>query len=344
MTRVGIIGCGKIAQTRHIPEYYDDPRAEIAGYFDNTPARAAQLTQKYGGRVYDSAAALIEDPKIDAVSICTANSTHAQLTIQALRAGKHVLCEKPMAINLDECMAMTKAAEETGRILMIDQNQRLISGHVKAKELIDEGVIGKVLTFRTTFGHGGPEDWSVEGPQSWFFDKKRAAMGALADLGVHKTDLIQHLTGGRITAVSAMMATLDKRTPSGEPVDVDDNAICIYRMDNGVIGTMTASWTYYGPEDNSTVIYGTGGIMRIYDQLEAPVLVTTRDGERIPYQAGWIQTNDNQTSTGVISAFVDCIENGSEPPISGASVLPAMKAIFAALESAKTAKTVFIEP
>lgn len=344
MIRVGIIGCGKIAQTRHIPEYMGNPYTEIVGYFDSNHARAARLAQENGGTAFVSVDALLTDPTIDAVSICTANHTHAELSIRALRVGKHVLCEKPMATTLQDCNAMVAAANETGRILMIDQNQRLLAAHRKAKELVVAGAIGKILTFRTTFGHSGPESWSVDGSQSWFFDKKKAAMGALADLGVHKTDLIQYLTGSTIVAVNAVTATLDKRDPAGNPAAVDDNAICIYRMDNGILGTMTASWTYYGFEDNSTVLYGTEGIMRIYDKPDAPVQVITKSGETRTYQTDWIQTNDNQTASGVIDAFVECIRTGAEPELSGASVLPAMRAVFAALEAAETGKNIILEP
>lgn len=127
-------------------------------------------------------------------------------------------------------------------------------------------VLGDILTFRTTFGHGGPETWSVDpGKNTWFFDKSKAAMGAMADLGIHKTDLIQYLLGQTVVEATAKVTTLDKRGADGQLIGVDDNAICIYRMSGGAIGTMTASWTYYGAEDNSTVLYGTKGILRIYD-------------------------------------------------------------------------------
>ena len=82
---------------------------------------------------------------------------------------------------------------------MIGQNQRLARGHVLAKQLIERGDIGRIITFRTTFGHGGPEGWSIDpGRDTWFFDKKKAAMGAMADLGIHKTDLIQYLLGEHV--------------------------------------------------------------------------------------------------------------------------------------------------
>ncbi len=179
-----------------------------------------------------------------------------------------------MAITIEECEEMVEAARAAGKKLMIDQNQRFARAHVRAKELLDAGRIGKVLTFRTAFGHGGPETWSVDpGTGSWFFDPKRAAMGAMADLGVHKTDLVQWLIGQTVVAATAKIATLDKRDPEGNLVDVDDNAMCIYQMGGGAMGTMTASWTYYGPEDNSTVIYGTEGIMRILRDPDDSIVV-----------------------------------------------------------------------
>ena len=191
MINVGIIGCGKIAQVRHIPEYEANENARICGFYDINQERAGELAQKYQAKAYASYEELLADDRIDAVSVCAANSVHASITIAALKAGKHVLCEKPMAAVLADCEAMVKAAKDNDRILMIDQNQRLAKAHREAKRMIDEGEIGDILTFRTTFGHGGPETWSIDpGKSTWFFDKDKAVMGAMADLGIHKTDLI----------------------------------------------------------------------------------------------------------------------------------------------------------
>ena len=332
--KVGIIGCGKIAQVRHIPEYAANPNAEVYGFYDINQARAQELAEKYGGKAYASYEELLADPAIEAVSVCAANHAHAEISIAALKAGKHVLCEKPMAISLDECEAMVAAAKESGKYLMIGQNQRLAKAHAKAKELIEQGAIGKVLTFRTIFGHGGPETWSVDpGKNVWFFDKTKAAMGAMADLGIHKTDMIQYVLGTKIVKTQALLTTLDKRDATGSLIGVDDNAICIYQMENGVIGTMTASWTYYAAEDNTTVIYGTKGELRLYDDPKYSVQQINADGTRIDYQIDQIQTNDNQTASGVIDLFVKCLVENTPPEISGENVLHAMKAVFASIES-----------
>ena len=332
--RVGIIGCGKIAQVRHIPEYAANPHVEVYGFYDINQARTEELAKKYGGKAFASYEELLADPAIEAVSVCVANHAHAEISIAALKAGKHVLCEKPMAVTLEECEAMVAAAKESGKYLMIGQNQRLAKAHSKAKELIAQGAIGKVLTFRTIFGHGGPETWSIDpGSNVWFFDKTKAAMGAMADLGIHKTDMIQYVLGTKIVKTQAVLTTLDKKDATGQLIGVDDNAICIYQMENGVIGTMTASWTYYAAEDNTTVIYGTKGELRLYDDPKYSVQQINADGTRIDYQIDQIQTNDNQTASGIIDLFVESLVEQKAPEISGENVLHAMKAVFASIES-----------
>ena len=343
MIHVGILGCGKIAQVRHIPEYLANPDAEIRGFYDIDLNRAQEMAAKFGGKAFETPEALLADPEIDAVSICAINHAHAELSIKALKAGKHVLCEKPMATTPEDCEEMVRVAEETGKFLMIGQNQRLAKAHAVAKELLQQDMIGKVVTFRTTFGHGGPETWSVDpGKNTWFFDKKQAAMGVMADLGIHKTDLIQHLIGQQVVATTARLVTIDKKGADGQPIGVDDNAICIYEMSGGAIGTMVASWTYYGAEDNSTVIYGTEGNMTIYDIDRAPIVVRKATGEVVEYELGQIQTNACQTKSGIDDAFMDCLVNDTEPLISGANVLAAMRAVFASIQSSETGQRIVI--
>lgn len=344
MFKIGIIGCGKIAQVRHIPEYADNENAQLQGFYDLNRERAKELADRYGGKVFDSYGELLADSEIDAVSVCVANHAHAQITIEALRAGKHVLCEKPMAMNLRECEEMAAAAKETGRYLMIGHNQRLAKAHSEARKLVESGLIGDIVTFKTNFAHGGPETWSIDpGRNVWFFDKEKAVMGAMADLGIHKTDLIQYLTGSRVAEVIAYLGTLDKKDAGGRLIGVDDNAICIYKMESGCVGTMTASWTCYGAEDNSTILYGTKGVMKIYSDPAHSIVVELKGGERICYELDRIQTNDNQTKSGVIDRFMECLVNRTPPEISGEEALAAMKAVFAAVESSETGKSVKIQ-
>lgn len=340
MIHVGILGCGNIARCRHIPEYAANSECSLIGYYNPTRSKAEEMARQYGGRVYDSSEALLADPLIDAVSVCTANDMHAPLSIQAMKAGKHVLCEKPMAVTLTEAEEMVRVSRETGKLLMIGHNQRLMPGHAEAKELLSSGIIGKVLSFRTAFGHGGPEMFmKVKDMDSWFFRKERAAMGVLADLGIHKIDLIQYLLDDHAVRVSACMGTLDKKSNSGSPIDVEDNAVCLLEMAGGAMGTVTASWTYYGDADNSTVLYGTKGIMKLYDDPEHSLVVKLADRSSYVGKAGPM---DHRAPSGIVDSWVESLKAGKVLQADGESALQAMRTVFAAMESAETGKIVEI--
>ena len=183
MIHIGVAGCGKIAQVRHLPEYHDREDVCVWGLYDLNPDRTQSLAKQYHAKAYASYEDMLSDPDLDAVSICSANAFHADMAIAALKAGKHVLCEKPMATTMEDCERMVQTARETGKVLMIAQNQRLAAAHLKARELVADGAIGRLITFTTAFRHGGPETWTIDpGANTWFFDQSRAVMGAMACL------------------------------------------------------------------------------------------------------------------------------------------------------------------
>ncbi len=326
--RVAVIGCGSIAKHRHIPEYAANPNVELIAFCDPVKERAEHYAGLYGGKAYTDYQELLQKEKPDAVSVCTPNALHAPVSIAAAKAGAHVLCEKPMATSEEEAQAMIEAAEASGVYLMIGHNQRLMPPHVKAKEILQQGRLGKVLTFRTAFGHPGPEGWSVDGKGSWFFRKKDAFVGAMGDLGVHKADLMRWLLDDEVVEVGAFVGTLDK-----EETDVDDNATCILRMSKGTIGTMVASWTYYRGEDNSTVLWCENGVMKIGTHPDDQVIVELTNGTVEKYKVGAIATNEKQEVSGVIDAFVESILTKTPPSISGQEGFKSLKVILAALES-----------
>lgn len=342
MVKVGIIGCGKITEVRHAPEYSENPDCRLTAFYDVMPEKAQKMAELYGGKAYDSIEALLTSD-VEAVSVCVANIYHSTVSIQALKSGKHVLCEKPMATTAEDCEAMVREAENSGKFLMIGLNQRLAEAHVKAKEVLDSGELGKVIAFQTKFCHPGPESWTGS-QNSWFFDKRIASFGAMADLGVHKTDLLYFLTGQKIIKTSAVVTTLDKKFPDGTPITVDDNAFCIYTLESGAVGTMHVSWTNYGTEDNSTKLYCEGGIIRLYDDPKYSLIVEKRNGNVIPYELDLLTSNKEQTrggrtSTGVIDSFINSIITNNSPAISGESAMHAMKVIFANESSAKSGKS-----
>lgn len=344
MIGVGIAGCGSIVKLRHAPEYLTNENAEIIGFFDINSERTGERVKEFGGKVYKTYEEMLQDEKIDAISVCTANRFHSSMTIQALKSGKHVLCEKPMAMSEKEAMDMVDTAKKTGMALMIGHNQRLLPAHKLAKKLLMEGVIGEPITFRAIFSHSGPEAWGVDKSKgTWFFKKGAAGFGSLGDLGVHKIDIVRWLLGLEVTEVTAAVSTLDKKSEEGTPIDVDDNSISILKMGNGVVGSITTSWTNYGEEDNSTVIYGTQGVMEIFTDPIYSVKILLKNGERVDYKAGEIQTNTNQTNSGVIDLFVNHLVNNTKPEVSGEDAMQVMKIIYAIEESSKLKKAVKLD-
>jgi UDP-N-acetylglucosamine 3-dehydrogenase len=331
--RVGVIGCGSIAQHRHLPEYKSNKNVEIVAVCDINEERAQAVAEKYGVKAYTNYEELLASGSVDAVSVCTPNYLHAPISIAALNAGLHVLCEKPMATSKQEAQEMIAAANENGKKLMIGHNQRFVPSHQKARKLIESGEIGKIYSFRTAFGHGGPEGWSVEGKEGWFFQKEKAFVGAMGDLGVHKTDLLRYVLGEEITEVGAFVETSAK-----DFADVDDNAVCVLKTESGIIGTLAASWAYVSKEDNSTIIYGEKAILRLEDDPINSLVVQYANGEVVNYQLGKIQSNaeGGQNNSHVIEKFVESILHDHEPPVPGEEGMKSLEVILAALESNET--------
>ncbi|RIX53067.1 gfo/Idh/MocA family oxidoreductase [Paenibacillus nanensis] len=335
--RVAVIGCGSISKYRHIPEYAANPNVELVAFVDPVIERAQQFAEQHGGKAFADYETMLAEVKPDAVSVCTPNALHASMSIAAAKAGAHVLVEKPMAVSDAEAEAMIQAAEDNGVKLMVGHNQRLMPPHVKAKQILESGVLGKVLTFRTSFGHPGPDAWSVDGANSWFFRKEEALMGAMGDLGVHKSDLIRWMLNDEVAEIGAFVGTLHK-----EGTQVDDNASCILRMKSGAIGTLVASWTYYKGEDNSTILWCENGVMKIGTHPDDQVIVELRNGTVEKHKVGAISTNEKQESSGVIDAFVDSIVNGTTPAISGEEGRASLKVILCAFESQETGKFITV--
>src|SRR5699024_9141644 len=274
---------------------------------------------------------LLADDSIDVISVCLPNYLHAPASIAASNAGKHVLVEKPMATSREEAEAMIEAAKESGKKLMIGDNQRFVSSHEKAKEIIASGEIGKVYSFRTAFGHPGPEGWSVDGRDSWFFNKEEAFIGAMGDLGVHKTDLMRYILGEEFVEVAGFVETNAKAD-----TDVDDNAVCVLKTESGIIGTLAASWAYSAGQDNSTVIFAEKAIIRLEDDPEYSLIVN--------YELGSIQTNDEggQHTLHVIDSFVESIVNHTDVEVPGEEGMKSLQVVLSALESNETKQIVKI--
>ncbi|WP_369899593.1 Gfo/Idh/MocA family protein [Bacillus manliponensis] len=337
--KVGVIGCGSIAQYRHLPEYEANPYVQIIAVCDNNKNRAKAIADKYGANMYTDYNELINCEELDAVSVCTPNDLHASISIAALQAGIHVLCEKPMATSKKDAEMMIEAAEKSGKNLMIGHNQRFVTSHQKAKQLIENGEVGKIYSFRTAFGHSGPETWSVDGKDSWFFKKDEAFIGAMGDLGVHKADLIRYILGEEITEVGAFIETSAKTFSN-----VDDCAVCMLKTESGIIGSLAASWSYVSKEDNSTIIYGEKAILRLEEDPNYSLIIQYKSGEVVKYELDKIQSNGEggQNNSHVIDQFVSSILFNKEPLVNGVEGMKSLEIILAALQSSETKQIVTV--
>lgn len=337
--KVGVIGCGSIAQYRHLPEYEANPYVQIVAVCDSNKKRAKEIANKYGVNMYTDYNELINCEELDAVSVCTPNNLHASISIAVLQSGIHVLCEKPMATSKKDAEMMIEAAEKSGKKLMIGHNQRFVASHQKAKQLIENGEIGKIYSFRTAFGHSGPENWSVDGKESWFFKKDEASLGAMGDLGVHKADLIRYILNEEITEVGAFVETIAKTFSN-----VDDCAVCMLKTESGIIGSLAASWSYVSKEDNSTIIYGEKATLRLEDDPTYSLILQYKNGEVVKYGLDKIQSNAavGQSNSHVIGQFVESILSDKEPLINGVEGMKSLEVILAAIQSSETKQIITI--
>ena len=221
---------------------------------------------------------------------------------------------------------MIAAAKSARRQLMVGHNQRLHVSHVRAKEFYKSGVLGKCLAFSTTFAHGGPEKWSVDGLDNHFFRRRETVWGALADLGVHKLDLMRWFLDDDFVQAAALSGTLQKKK-----CDVDDTAFAVLRTRRGILGQMFAGWIHTTACDNSTVLYCQKGVLRLEADPEFTVIAELANGERRMFQTQGIQTNEagGQHASGVIDAFVDAVRAGKDVPIPAADVINSIAAVVA---------------
>ncbi|MBL7646629.1 MAG: Gfo/Idh/MocA family oxidoreductase [Candidatus Hydrogenedentes bacterium] len=335
--RVGIIACGAIAERLHIPDYAACPQAELVAFCDVDKSRAAGVAAKFApeAAIYTDYKALLKDKNVDAVSVCSPNKFHGEVTIAALKAGKHVLVEKPMAMSLLEGKNMVAAAKKAKKLLMVNQSQRKYIGHVKAKEVMDSGIMGKVLHVTAMFGHEGPEFWSPTG--KWFFKKKEARFGAMADLGVHKADLIRFLTGKEIVEVNAFYETLEKKR-----ADVEDNFVASFKFDDGTVGTLAASWTVKGRDANYVILHCANGTLEVGLQPDKPLVAHLLNPKcTINFDLPAPPTNyDGSWGLDVGGAFVRAILGEEAPFCTGEEGLKSLAVILACEKAADTKRTV----
>lgn len=203
--RVGVIGLGQIALKAHLPGYAKTSSCILAAVHSKREEHARLVALQYGiPHIFADWHKMVESNAMDAVSICTPNFTHMPIALAALKNGKHVMVEKPMALSLSEGERMVKVAAQRRRILMVHHNMRFDPAVRSAREILEQGRIGKIIGFKANLTHRGPRAWSQNA--DWFFDLMKSGGGALMDLGSHPFDTLRYLLGKEGSVVGALAA------------------------------------------------------------------------------------------------------------------------------------------
>lgn len=292
---VGIIGAGFMGKAHvvgysNMPKLFWPPPAipVMKTICDIVPEIAEESVERFGFQQHcTNWQDVVNDPEIDIVSVCTPNNSHAEISIAALQAGKHVLCEKPIASTVEDAKKMAEAAHkaaEKGIVSMNAYQYRRIPAIVLAKQFVEDGSIGEVLNVRCTY----LQSWSADpsSPLSWRFQKSIAGAGTLGDIGSHVIDIAQYLAGD-IDEVVSFMRTYIKERPVQEggvdllgtvklgadakkaPVDVDDENSFLVKFKNGAVGSIEATRNAWGRNNYITIeLHGTlGSIAFNYERL-----------------------------------------------------------------------------
>lgn len=338
--RAGVIGCGAIAERLHVPDYATCPEAELVALCDVVAGKARGLAARWApsAKVFTDYRKMLKGLDLDCVTIALPNYLHASATIAALEAGCHVLVEKPMAATVAEAARMVETAKRCDRVLMVNQSQRRYPAHRKAKEVIDSGILGKILQVTAMFGHAGPEHWSPA--SKWFFKKRPARFGAMADLGVHKADLIRYLTGKEVAEICGYFARLEKRGS-----EVDDNFVSALRFTDGALGTLSASWTVKGMGADYVVLHCSNGSLRIGQIPGKPLVASlSKPGCEIEFEPPPpIIRYAGSWGIDISGAFVRACLGLEEPFCTGEEGKKSLEIILAAEQSARTGRSVKLQ-
>ena len=287
-----VIGIGDITTRRVIPAIQAEPRSRLHGLVTGDPAKAA----RYQARTWTSLDAALADPEVDAVYVGTPVFLHAPQTIQAFRAGKHVLCEKPMAMNEAEAAIMLRASEESGKQFGVAYYRRFYPKIRRVKDLLAAGAIGKPV-FAELTNHMW---FDGTGSRSWLVDPSKAGGGPLFDIASHRIDVLNFLFGQPVRATGQLSNVVHHYA-------VEDNATVMIEYDGGVRGLVDVRWHSRVIRDECR-IRGTDGEMEL-SPLNGPELVYPGGRESLP--------NHANVHLPLIENFVDAVEGKARLVASG---------------------------
>ena len=348
--RAAIVGLGGMGFRVHAKHYSEDERVELVAFCDIRIERAEKARDTYAlnAKVYEDYLELVKDPDIDVVNIATPNYMHAPIAIAALKAGKHVFCEKPDSITVENVLAMKAAAEESGKVLMVMRNNRFVEASSFAKQFIEDGRMGEIYAGRC----GWQRRRGIPGKGGWFTTKEESGGGPLIDLGVHMIDLAIWLMGNPTpVAVSGNTFRYFANSNTSDSVhskfgdaknagtfDVEDLAMGMIRFDNGAMLQIEFSWASNIKQENRFVeLRGSkAGLTWKDEELE---LYTEDLGKLVDIAPRFKPVSGHGMN---LKHFIDVLEKGVEPcfkPQQGVDMVKILSAIY---ESAETGREVIL--
>lgn len=297
---IGMMGFGFIGKVhtygyQNIPLHYDPPpvATRLVGVATSRP-ETARKAAKQGGFEFgtDDWRQLVERDDIDIINICTPNNLHCDQLVAAMEAGKHIYCDKPLVITAEDATRVQETMKDWSGIGQMTLQYRFYPATMRAKQLIDEGFVGKVIAFRSVYLHSGSVD--PDKPMGW---KQLAAAGGgvLQDLGSHNIDLMEYLIGPFASVLTEKYILYDHRPdPEGKmlPVEAEDHFVMLVKLANGAVGSIEASKIATGTEDELRFeIHGDKGALRF--NLMNPNYLEAYDlrepGTPLGGQRGWRQ-------------------------------------------------------
>lgn len=336
---VGIIGSQFVAEI-HAEAFKQVRGAEVVAVASPTEAHVRAFAEKHHiPKWFTDYRELLKLDEVQVVSLCLPNYLHCQATLDAAKAGKHVICEKPLCMNLQEADAMIQGCKEAGVKLMYAEELCFTPKYVRAKQLVDEGALGKVYLVKQSEKHFGPH-------AEWFWDIERSGGGVLMDMGCHGIEFARWILGRpKATSVLAQCGTyVHKDKTKG-----DDNAIIIVEFENDAVALIEESWARQGGMDDRAEIYGSQGVTYA-DLLHGSSLETYSEVgygyavEKAPTTRGWTFTMFeeiwNYGFPQEMQHFIDCVRHDTLPAVTGEDGKAVLEIIFAAYESAGTGKKV----
>lgn len=350
--QIGVIGAGTISELNHIPGFQQQSDARIIAVCDIVEERARDVAARFEiPRAFSRWEDLLAQTEVEAVSIATPNAFHAPIAIAAMRAGKHVLCEKPPALNAVQAAEVSRVAKETGRTFMTCQNLRFSPEAMLLKEMVAAGELGDVYYAKTGMIRRRGS------PGGWFTHKEASGGGSLLDIGVHVLDLTRWIMGNpRPIAVLGMtgqyigsfqMAQFETWVPAdqrgvtvrapGWAGDADEMAAAFIRFETGASMFVEVSWTLNAAKEGQyTEVFGTKGGATLN-----PLTIAAQEHGYVTDKIVKVPAVSHQeTHARAIRHFLDCISSGAEPLASADQALVTTQIIDAIYRSSETGQMV----